>query len=217
MHNPKPPIAVSNKLFSFGPFVTIMHMPKRDTPPTGLLTAPSWQHDRDEPFTGLGGGFLSAKPITGIYKITSPIGEVYIGKSKDIHYRFGQYRNGPCKSQKKLHNSFVKLGIDKHTFEVIEKCIEQELVIKERKWIKFYNSDRQLNGRLTKAKIKKLIKRHFRECESKAVKLTTHGGEVQYFETVKLGALMKDISEEEIIRNLLSMSEITDAGVWKFI
>lgn len=44
--------------------------------------------------------------ITGIYKITSPSGRIYIGSSKNIRRRFYSYKNLHCKDQPKLYNSF---------------------------------------------------------------------------------------------------------------
>lgn len=60
--------------------------------------------------------------ICGIYKIISPSNKIYIGQSIDIKRRFRQYRE-PNRNKKhpKLNNSFLKYGIDNHTFEIIEE------------------------------------------------------------------------------------------------
>lgn len=65
--------------------------------------------------------------MIGIYKITSPIGKVYIGQSKKIEQRFKYYKTLNCKSQHKLYNSLKKYGVDKHKFEVIIECEAGEL------------------------------------------------------------------------------------------
>lgn len=73
--------------------------------------------------------------IIGIYKITSPTGRVYIGKSKNIKNRFSGY-NKPKKSklQVRLYNSFIKHGVENHIFEIIEECPIEELYCRERFW-----------------------------------------------------------------------------------
>lgn len=82
--------------------------------------------------------------MTGIYKITSPSGKIYIGQSWDIDKRFKKYNNLYCKSQKKLYNSFIKYGVEKHTFEIIEVILtpikQKELDEKEISYISFYKS-----------------------------------------------------------------------------
>ena len=55
---------------------------------------------------------------TGIYKITSPSGKVYIGQSRDIQMRWNNYRKlKACKSQIALYNSFIKYGVQNHIFQ----------------------------------------------------------------------------------------------------
>jgi group I intron endonuclease len=73
---------------------------------------------------------------SGIYKITSPSGKVYIGQSKDLKRRENEYRNNDIKvkSQTRLYNSFKKHGWENHQFEIIEYCLEDELNCSERFW-----------------------------------------------------------------------------------
>lgn len=82
---------------------------------------------------------MSKEIICGIYKITSPSGRVYIGESKDIGYRLKTYRKLRCKNQTKLYNSFLKYGVDAHIFSIIEECLFEELLCKERYWQDFYD------------------------------------------------------------------------------
>jgi group I intron endonuclease len=77
--------------------------------------------------------------MIGIYKITSPSGKVYIGQSIDIEKRWKTYKSGFSKGQIKLHNSFVKYGIDNHVFQILEECLVESLNNKERYWQDFYN------------------------------------------------------------------------------
>ncbi len=87
----------------------------------------------------------------GIYKITSASGRVYIGQSIDIEYRFNDYKRLRCKGQKRLYNSFLKYGIDAHTFEIIEECSIEILNERERFWQEHYNVlENGLNCKYTK-------------------------------------------------------------------
>lgn len=73
--------------------------------------------------------------MTGIYKITSPKGKVYIGQSRNITRRFSSYRNLECQAQIRLYNSFIKYGVENHVFDILEICPANELNEKEIYWI----------------------------------------------------------------------------------
>lgn len=51
------------------------------------------------------------RKIIGIYKITSPLGKVYIGQSHDINNRFKYYFSMRCSGQKHLYNSLKEINI----------------------------------------------------------------------------------------------------------
>ena len=107
--------------------------------------------------------------ICGIYKITSPSGKVYIGQSMDIKRRFTSYKTlNKSKRQIKLYNSFVKYGVDKHIFEIIEECLVDFLNERERYWQEHYDvleSSKGLNLCLTSTKDKKHL--HSEETRNK--------------------------------------------------
>jgi len=65
--------------------------------------------------------------IIGIYKITNPKGRIYIGQSKDVQYRWNEYKNLHCKYQIQLYSSLVKYGFEKHKFEIIHQCFPKQL------------------------------------------------------------------------------------------
>jgi len=70
---------------------------------------------------------------TGIYKITSPSGKVYIGQSVDIQQRFYYYKKGKnYKTQTRLRHSIEKYGIENHLFEILHLCTVEELNAYER-------------------------------------------------------------------------------------
>ena len=77
--------------------------------------------------------------MIGIYKITSPNKKVYIGQSSNIDYRFLCYKKLKCKAQPRIYNSFLKYGVENHTFEIIEECEAEVLSERERYWQDFYN------------------------------------------------------------------------------
>ena len=94
--------------------------------------------------------------MIGIYKIVSPSKKVYIGQSLNIEKRFNTYKLNNCKSQRALYNSFLKYGVNKHTFEVLCECEISELNDKERYFQDLYSvlNEKGLNCRLTTSKDK---------------------------------------------------------------
>ena len=95
--------------------------------------------------------------VCGIYKITSPTGRVYIGQSVDINHRFGSYIKMYVKNegQVKLYRSFLKHGVENHSFEIIEECSEEELNCRARFWQDDFDVlNGGLNCRLTKTEDK---------------------------------------------------------------
>jgi group I intron endonuclease len=78
--------------------------------------------------------------IIGIYKIISPSGKLYIGKTKNFENRKKQYQNLKLKNQRKLFYSFQKYGYINHKFEMIEECKYDKLNNREKYWIKKLDS-----------------------------------------------------------------------------
>lgn len=79
--------------------------------------------------------------MIGIYKITNPKNEIYIGKSKNIEFRFRSYKKlQHCKQQIKLYNSLKKYGPENHVFKILEECNIEQLDKREIYWIKIFNS-----------------------------------------------------------------------------
>lgn len=54
-----------------------------------------------------------------IYKITSPSGKVYIGKTVNLKRRMSLYKGLHCKAQRLLYRSLVKYGFENHSFEIV--------------------------------------------------------------------------------------------------
>jgi group I intron endonuclease len=77
---------------------------------------------------------------TGIYKITNPIGAIYIGESEDIERRWNRdYKKLRCKGQIRLYNSFIFYGVENHTFEIVKECTVEEIPYYERYYQEYYN------------------------------------------------------------------------------
>jgi group I intron endonuclease len=78
---------------------------------------------------------------SGIYKITSPSGKIYIGQTSNLRKRYYYYLTGfnSIKEQTRLYNSFLKYGILNHIFEIIEECEIEKLDEREIYWGEFYD------------------------------------------------------------------------------
>jgi group I intron endonuclease len=76
-------------------------------------------------------------PISGVYKITSPAGNVYVGSSRDLKRRKND-RSKPSFARKarvgRLSASLREHGWQAHAFEVLEECPPEMLLIRERHW-----------------------------------------------------------------------------------
>jgi len=76
--------------------------------------------------------------ICGIYKITSPTKNIYIGQSININSRFKDYCTLNCKAQSRLYNSLKKYGAKNHKFEILCECKRDELNDLEIYYIELY-------------------------------------------------------------------------------
>ena len=84
--------------------------------------------------------------MIGIYKIQNLINQkVYIGQSKNISMRWRNHRynaksNDESINQYPLYRAINKYGIENFLFEILEECSIEDLDIREKYWIKEYNS-----------------------------------------------------------------------------
>lgn len=70
-----------------------------------------------------------------IYKIISPTGKIYIGKSTNIDKRINTYKGLNCKKQPLIYNSLLKYGFSAHTINIL---YEGENTLKELNEIEIY-------------------------------------------------------------------------------
>ena len=77
----------------------------------------------------------------GIYKITNPKGQIYVGQSINIERRFKEYKRLAKRAAgRKILNSLKGFGVKNHVFEIIEECLIEQLHEKEYYWKKYYTS-----------------------------------------------------------------------------
>jgi group I intron endonuclease len=76
-----------------------------------------------------------------IYKITSPTGKIYIGKTIRLNDRISKYRNcNGISEQKMIYNSIKKHGWENHVFEIITEAPIDQLSYLESFYIETLNS-----------------------------------------------------------------------------
>jgi group I intron endonuclease len=123
--------------------------------------------------------------MVGIYKITSPSGNVYIGQTWNYKRRLYEYKSlGSCKRQIHIFRSLSKYGFDKHQFELVHKLpndITQDIM--DNYEILYYNQYKNLKvsmlnsrepgkgGKLTQQAKEKLSISHIGKIHSDNTKL----------------------------------------------
>ena len=78
---------------------------------------------------------------SGVYKFTSPSGNVYIGQTSNFDRRKVEHRYSSKKTMNKLYASFRKYGMDNHKFEILflsDDAYEKNRM--EQFYIDYYNS-----------------------------------------------------------------------------
>ena len=88
--------------------------------------------------------------IGGIYKITYiKTGEAYIGRSVDIANRWKEHclssLNIGTIAHSTFHNVLADKGLQNFTWEVLEEVDKEKQSSREKYWIDFYQTDKQLN------------------------------------------------------------------------
>ena len=93
---------------------------------------------------------LGGRRIGGIYKITYiKTGEAYIGRSVDIANRWKEHclssLNIGTIAHSTFHNVLADKGLQNFTWEVLEEVDKEKQSSREKYWIDFYQTDKQLN------------------------------------------------------------------------
>lgn len=93
-----------------------------------------------------------SKDIGYIYKITSPAGYVYIGKTINLRNRYNDHKRKNIKSNSFINKSLLKYGFDNHKFEILDEVALSSLSNAERFYIsicKSYNGINPMGMNLT--------------------------------------------------------------------
>ena len=69
------------------------------------------------------------KRKSGIYKVTNPVGEAYIGKAVDLKARLTSFMlmYSSVERQPKLWGSLKQYGAKEHQYDVLEECVVVDL------------------------------------------------------------------------------------------
>ena len=96
---------------------------------------------------------------SGVYKITSPTGKIYVGEAKDLRIRCEYYLTpNRIKKQRAIYNSIIKHSVEKHNIEILELCGLEKLMERERFWQEYFNTVNDgLNCYLTPTDTKKKV------------------------------------------------------------
>lgn len=86
--------------------------------------------------------------MRGVYKITNPLGQIYIGSSNNIFNRWyihGITAERDIKATTKINESILKHGVENHKFDILERCDKhkfttKDLLQREKYWQKYYRS-----------------------------------------------------------------------------
>ena len=127
-----------------------------------------------------------------IYKITSPTGRIYVGKTINLSSRKSSYRNNNNKEQRIIYNSINKYGWDNHVFEVIDEApinLLSEFEIKHIENLKSYHHENPNGMNLTKGGDGALGRKDSKETKLKRTQ--HHIGRKCSEETKKLMSLAK--------------------------
>lgn len=124
--------------------------------------------------------------MIGIYKITNPIGEVYIGQSTNIYQRFLSHKRALF--QLKLKDSYSLHGFDNHSFKVIYLCDKESLSLYEAFFIDRYDSINDgLNTHMPNVDISCVDKETIEITDNHITRNNEHGGDREGSGRPKLG------------------------------
>ena len=112
-----------------------------------ILSKLIWSTYFLQPVSSMCNNIFGTGKVCGIYKITNlTTKEVYIGQSVDCAERIKQHIKAGLgidnKGTNKLYKAMQKTGVWNFAFELLEKCLREELDKKEKEYIAIYESDK---------------------------------------------------------------------------
>jgi group I intron endonuclease len=82
------------------------------------------------------------KRMSCIYMIRNPKCLIYIGQTKDLYKRYGNYKNAANSNRsQKILNSIKKYGFENHLISILHKCDVNELNFWEKFYIKLFSAN----------------------------------------------------------------------------
>lgn len=80
--------------------------------------------------------------ICCIYKVTNDINnKIYIGATNDLKRRMTEHKRHAKKDGGNFHKDIIKYGYEVFHYEIIEKCMQNELSEKEKYYISLYRNN----------------------------------------------------------------------------
>lgn len=149
---------------------------------------------------------ISTDKVSGIYKITSPNGKIYIGQSIHIYRRWKHYQSYRCKEQPKLFFCLKKYRVENFSFEILEQCDRDKLNEKEVFWVNHFQSCKTKHGlNIMKAGTSKTKISDETIAKWKRIKLTPERIEAMKAGRAKVGAWNKGINNcysKEVVESI---------------
>lgn len=153
-----------------------------------------------------------------IYKITNPIGQIYIGQTDNYSRRYRIYKNLSCKGQQFLYRSLINYGFDKHKFEIIHTSNIDNLDELEIKYIfeenSYYYDNKEYGLNLTKGGQSKRGYKTTQETKDKISKANKgksrgKGRKVNYETKIKQSLIRKEkLATGEISKNTKNVLQL---------
>lgn len=106
-----------------------------------------WSVFFQKKFKSFCANILGQDSVCGIYKITDQLTkEAYIGRAVDVSKRWSEHIKCGCgatptSSANQLYAAMRRDGIENFSFELLERCLSEELDEKERFFIDLYSAD----------------------------------------------------------------------------
>jgi len=170
-----------------------------------------------------------------IYKIESPTGRIYVGKTLHLKRRITRYKGLECVKQIKIYNSIKSHGWESHKLSIIEECDEININEREIYWInelKSFSNENPKGMNLTKGGEGNSGHRHSKESKhkqsikkkglnnkklwKKVYQYSLQGDFIKEYESVTSAA--KSIgSRTSTISAVCSLKKLTEKGFqWKY-
>lgn len=159
----------------------------------------------------------------GIYLITNPNGEKYVGATKNLEQRFNDYKRiYRVICQKDLYNSLLKFGISAHTIEVLEYCNISEKDDLEKYYIKKFDCvenglNRSFGGRgVNSPRTEEWIKNNSESVKKPILQYDLNGNFIKEWKSAKDVEIELGFDRKNISSNLRRVTHKAYEYIWVF-